>query len=543
MLSIGRLAQDGLSVYHEPYSATGSSVYPGEYYRVLGVTADLTGTSVVWAWNVVGMIVSLALIALSVVWARRLAPGTFAWVLAPLPFLMGTLYWWETGGWLYMSGQAVLWPPVASLYSPGSENPAILMAGISLIVLVAALAWRGRPSVALGAAGGVAAGLSLHLHANVAVFCVVAAALILLCDELLTASPRRRAITAGVAVALLLLAALAPDSGVGSRLGLLLLLAVAALAADPAWRRERGLAALGWAGGAMIASLPLSARLVAETLSGSSYFYDRQNSVAQAQVDLPVLRVLVLMLPMWVLVAVVVWRLARDGTPAHPGWLPLVVGLASATLLLTLAGHFGTKGLEWHRFLIYGSVLTTMAAAPGLWIIVARASGGWERAIGVGAALLLVATLPTTLTFAGEQRTAVYCTPSQERDAFVQIGRLAGTRLFLVDRCFNPGPLRVFSGMRIAFFNPGIAVPADRADTESADRAIQEGHLPDAATLRRLGVTGFLTNTLCAGVPRAQIAERFGAPRSRVPLRDGEALGLPAGLVYELYDVPGAATS
>ena len=81
VLSIGRLAQDGLSVYHEPYSATGSSVYPGEYYRVLGVTADLADTSVVWAWNVVGMIVSLALIALSVVWARRLAPGTFAWVL------------------------------------------------------------------------------------------------------------------------------------------------------------------------------------------------------------------------------------------------------------------------------------------------------------------------------------------------------------------------------------------------------------------------------------------------------------------------------
>ncbi len=542
VLSIARLAEDGLSVYQEPFSETGSSVYPSEYYRLLGRTADLTGTTVIWSWNVIGLLVSVALIAVAFVWARRLAPGTLAWVLAPVPFLMGTLYWWGTGGWLYKSGNAVLWPPVSSLYSPGAEDPAMVVAGVSLIVLVAALARRGRRSIALAAGSGAAAGLSLHLHANVAVFCVVATALVLLFDELLGASERRRVVTGAIAFVLLVSAALAPSSGVSSRIGLLIVVVGAALVSDPAWRRERGLAAAAWAAAGLLTSLPLSVRLVSETLSGTSYFYERQDSVAKADVALPVLAVLGLMLPMWVLVVVVARRLARDGSPAHPGWLPLVAGLATATLLLTLAGQFGTEGLEWHRFLIYGSVFTTMAAAPGLWIVLTRAADGRELVLGVGAAVLLAATIPTTIAFADSQRDAVACTLPQEQEAFVAIGKLTGDGLLLPDRCFRAGPLRLFSDARIAYFNAGIAAPPDREETELANITIQQGHLPDAARLRRIGVTGFVTNTQCAGVPPEEIASRFGAPRARIPLRNGEEIGLPPGLVYEYYDVPGAGT-
>jgi hypothetical protein len=61
--------------------------------------------------------------------------------------------------------------------------------------------------------------------------------------------------------------------------------------------------------------------------------------------------------------------------------------------------------------------------------------------------------------------------------------------------------------------------------------------------LARIGVRGFLTNTQCAGVPRAEIARRLGVPIARVPLRDAEQLGLMPGLVYELYDVPGGGES
>lgn len=539
VMSIGRLVQDGLSPYQEPYSATGDSVYPSEYYRVLGLTARATDTSVVWAWNVVGLCVSLALLALAVAWARRMAPGTRAWVLAPVPFLVGTLYWWGSGEWLYSSGQAVLWPAVASLYSPGAEGPAVLMAGASLLLLALALAHAGRRAAALAAAAGALGGASLQLHANVAVLVVTATALALVADAMLTTrSRRRRAIAGGLGAALVLVALVTPGTGVAVRL-VLLLIAIAAVAlSDADWRRARGLTTAAWAGAAIVASLPLSARLADQTLSGEGYFYDRQSSVSGADVDLSLIAVLGLLAPVWVLAAAVGRHLWRNRAATPPGWLPVLAGLTSATLLLTMAGRLGTEGLEWHRFLVYGSFLTVTAAVPGLWLMLASSADRGTRVAGAVSAALLAATLPATIAFADDQRGVITCTPPQEAEAFAEIGRLSGGRLLLMDRCFAPGPLRVHSGARVAYFNAGIAPPEDQAATERAHAEIVAGRLPGATTLARMGVSGFLTNTQCAGAPRERIAARFGTPIAQIPLRDGEELGLPPGLIYEIYEVP-----
>jgi hypothetical protein len=537
VLGIARLAQDGMSVYQEPYTATGTSVYPSEYYRLLGFTADATDTTVIWAWNVVGLVVSLALIAVAVAFALRLAPGTRAWILAPAPFLLGTLYWWGTGGWLYAWNRGIIWPPVASLYSPGAEAPAVLTAGLALILLVMALGAQGRRALALAAGGGAAAGVTLHLHANVVVFVVIAVALMMLWDVILHSTARRSAIITAGAVALLLAASLAPAGGVATRMGLLLAGVAAAALTDARWRRERGRVVAVWSAGLVLASLPLSVRLASQTLGGEGYFYERQDSVAAAALDLPVTAVLGLMLPLWALSAAVTVHLARARDRATPGWAPLVAGLASATLLLTLAGRLGAEGLEWHRFLIYGGVLTTMAAMPGLWLMLsgpARASRGAGIAVGA----LLVATLPATLAFAADQRGLVACTPPQEAEAFTEIGRLAGDRILLLDSCFPPGPIRVLSGARIVHFNAGIALPEDRAGTDAALATIQKRGLPDPILLQRAGATGFLTNNLCGGVRPEEIAARLGTPYARIPLRDAEQLGLPGPLTYELYDIP-----
>lgn len=539
VMSIGRLVQDGLSPYQEPYSAEGDSVYPSEYYRVLGLTARATDTSVVWAWNVVGLCVSLALLALAVAWARRMAPGTRAWVLAAVPFLVGTLYWWGSGEWLHSSGQAVLWPAVASLYSPGAEGPAVLVAGASLLVLASALAHRGRRAAALAAGAGALGGASLHLHANVAVLVVVATALALVADAMLTTtSSPRRAIAGALGATLLVVALVTPGTGVSLRLALLLIAVAAVALSDGEWRRSRGLTTAAWAAAAIVASLPLSARLADQTLSGEGYFYDRQSSVSGADVDLPLLAVLGLMAPVWVLALTVCRHLWRRRETTTPGWLPVLAGLASATLLLTMAGRLGAEGLEWHRFLVYGSFLTVTAAVPGLWLMLAQAPDRGTRVAGAVSAALLAATLPATIAFADDQRGVITCTPPQEAEAFAEIGRLSGGRLLLMDRCFSPGPLRVHSGARIAYFNAGIAPPADQGATERALAAVFDGRLPAPRTLERMGVEGFLSNTQCAGVPREEIAARFGTPIVQIPLRDGEELGLPPGLVYEIYEVP-----
>ncbi len=538
VLGIARLAQDGTSVYQEPYTVTGTSVYPSEYYRLLGLTARATDTSVIWAWNVVGLAVSLALIALAVSFALRLAPGTRAWVLAPAPFLMGSLYWWGGGGWLYQWNRGIIWPPAASLYSPGAEGPAVLAAGIALLLLVMAIGARGRRSLALAAGGGVAAGITLHLHANVAVFCVIAVALMVLWDVVIAATSRRRAWIGGGGAVLLGAAALAPAGGVAARSAILLLGVAAAALTHPRWRREWGRIVVVWVGAAVVASLPLSARLAAQTLGGEGYFYERQESVAAAALDLPVVAVLGLMLPLWALAVVAAAHVARRGSRAGPGWAALIAGLASTTMTLTLAGHLGAEGLEWHRFLVYGGLLTTMAAAPALWLMLSEGGGLADRFLGIAVAALLVATLPTTIAFARDQRGAVACTPAQEAEAFARIGRAAGDRVLLLDRCFSPGPIRVLSGARIVHFNAGIALPADREGTDAALATILKSRLPDPVLLRRAGATGFLTNNLCDGVPPGEIAARLGEPYARIPLRDPQEIGLPGPLTYALYDIP-----
>jgi hypothetical protein len=542
VLAIARNVADGRSPYTEPYSASGDSVYPSEYYRVLGETARAADTTVLWSWNIIGFVVSCALLAVSVWWARRLAPGTRAWLLAPAPFLIGTLYWWVSGGeWLYQSGFAVLWPPVASVYSPGAEDPALVLTGVSLIAFVTALAGRGRSAIAWAALAGTAVGFSLQVHANVAVFCVVATVLLLVWDYVLAGQGRRRVALGGVAGGLLLLGVVAPASGVLLRLGALFAVAAIALVGDRQWVRRRWSAAAVWALTALIASLPLSVRLASEVISGGGYFYDRQEGVASVSTSLPMVAVALLWLPLWLLVAGVARRLARrSDAAAHPGWLALVAALASTTLLLTLGGRLGAQGLEWHRFLIVGSFFTTMAAAPALWLMLRDAGNRREFGIGLGLGVCLAATLPATAAFAYDQRSAMACTIRQEADAYRAIGEAAGQdRVILLDRCFSPGTFKVFSGARVLYLSPGIAAPRDRDSMFDALDKVAAGRLPSNAAMRRLGVTSFLTNTQCAGVPRDQIRAQLGAPVARVPLVDAVVVfGFADGLTYELYDLP-----
>jgi hypothetical protein len=539
VLGIARNAQDGRSPYSDPYSALGDSFYPAEYYRLLGELGGATGTSVIWSWNVVGFLVSCLLIALSAAWALRLAPGSRAWVLAPVPFLLGTLYWWAEGTWLYTSGFAVLWPPFASLYSPGAEGPALLLAGASLLALLSALGTRNRARFAWAAVSGASLGLTVQVHANIAVFTVVAVALVIAWDYAfdVARAARRRAITA-LGLALLIAAVVGPGSGVSPRLALLLAALTVMLTLDAHWREARGAVVLTATATAIVASLPLSARLASEILSGEGYLYDRQASVSRFDVDLPAGAILLQWLPLWFLVGAVAWWLSRRPKGVHPAWRAALAGVATATLMLAFAGRLGATGLEWHRFLIYGALLTTMLAVPALWLML-RETGLGVRGVGIAVALLLIATLPSTGSFAAAQSGVVTCTPPQEAEAFSAIGAAAGPdRVVLLDRCFAPGPFRVLSGTRTAFVNLGIAAPDDQDLMIDVLNHVRAGNLPDDDVLRASGVTSFLTNTQCGGVPRAELAARFGPPVAVVPLGDEEELGLPPGLVYELYDLP-----
>ena len=77
-LAIARNASVGTSAFVEPFTATGSSIYPSAYYWTLGELARAADTTVFSAWNLVGMAVTLALLAMATGWALWCRPGTRA---------------------------------------------------------------------------------------------------------------------------------------------------------------------------------------------------------------------------------------------------------------------------------------------------------------------------------------------------------------------------------------------------------------------------------------------------------------------------------
>lgn len=539
VMSIARNVQDGLPLYTEPYSATGDSVYPSGYYWLLGKTAHGTGTTVVWSWNVIGFFVSCALLVMAFLVVRRLAPGTRAWLLAPTPFLVGTLYWWQSGSWFYRSGSAVVWPPASSLYSPGAENPALVLAGLSLMLITWAFGLRRPRAVIAASSSGALLGLTLHLHANIAVFAIVVTILAFVVDYLLSIATRRRQlIVAGVAGLVVIAFLTAPESGFALRFGAALIVLLAVLAADGEWRRRRGVAAGLWAATAAIASLPLALRLASQILSGEGYYYQRQDSVSAAAVDSPIVPVILLLLPIWVLAFVALRRLKSKRDPNRDFWLPMLSGLGAATLLLAFGGFWGARGLEWNRFLIYGSFFLTLWSIPAIWLMLRGGLQRQDQVVGGFTVAILLATLPTTYVFARDQRSGVACYPEQEVAAYKKIGQEDARRhLLLVDRCIFPGIFKVYSGTRVAAFNLGIAPPRDFPATQAALTEIQAGRLPDDAVLSAVGATGFVTHTRCDGVSRKELVGRFGPPMIRVPVSHPESLGHPDGITYEVYDL------
>jgi hypothetical protein len=541
VLSIARNVADGKPAYVEPYSGSGDSIYPSGYYYILGQVARITDSSVLWSWNFVGLLMTSGLIVLSFVWARRASGGTVGWLLAPAPFFVGTLYWWQSGGWLYQQESAVVWPPSASLYSPGAESPALLLGGISLLLLWIALDKQVQHPWISYVAAGLLLGSSLHLHANIAVFCLLAGFAAIVADYLLTQASARRVrwVLCGASSTFAVLL-LIPPSGAIVRLFCVLGATTLALCSDGVWRRNYGRLFVCWAGAAAAAGGPLLFRIGTQIVSGDGYFYERQASVVSVEVSPPILRTLLLFAPIWLLTLTVGGWLVRRHcvTRIQTPRLAVLLGLCVATFASVSGDVLGAQGLEWHRFGIYAAFFLTMACAPILGAMFRDDSATFPRFTAAGLGVLLLATLPTTFAFARE-RPGFACTPQDEINAYRDIGsRISSEEVVLLDRCLPPGRFKVLSGSRVAFFNLGIAPPPDIEAGRRAIAEISAGVIPSDTTLAKIGATRFLTHSMCAGVPGADLAERFGPPIVEVPLQNAAAFGFPGGVTYRVYRIP-----
>jgi hypothetical protein len=538
-LSIARNVEQGFPTFVEPYTVSGSSIYPSGYYWLLGEISRLPGMSVFAAWNVVGMVVTLGLLAMATAWGAWALPGSRAWAIAPIAILLGTLHRLTTGGWMSGHGEhAVLWAPFGSLFSPGAEGPALLLLGLALLALAKCLAAKGRARVGWAAGAGALLGATLELHTYVAMFSALAMVLVAVTHEALRDPGRRWLPSLVVAwVGTIVACGLVGWASALGRLGLVLAVPLAWLLARPDWRRRLLLPAIALVGAALAVAGPLLVRITHQALDPGSFFYVRQESGVGRDLSLPPSQVLLQFLPTWLMVALAttgLWGRARR-SEHDAAWLAVLLGLVGATALLVFNNAW-RMDTEPYRFLPYGTLLLAVVAVPWLWPALAGDAGARARIGGAVAAVGIIATVPTTITFADATRDAYFAPPPQEAEAYRQIVGATGGALTLLDRCFRPELVKVLGGGRVVSVNLGVAYPTRLREVVKAVGTVRRGVVPPDAVLRSIGVGWFVSTNHCAGVPADALRARFGEPL-RIALRSPSAIGAPADLTYEIYRV------
>lgn len=542
--AIARNAQDGLSVFVEPFTGTGTSIYLSGYYWFVGVLAGLTGLGVSQVWNLLGMLIAAAFVALAAAWARWALPGSRAWALAVVPLLVSTLGWWSDGEWLglYHDRTVAVWAPHVLIAMGGGEAFSMLVLFGGLLALAAALVAGGRAQLLLAALAGACAGLIFNTHAYVAIFGVFAVLATLIAHEALRARAGRWAAAwCGAVVAVVLLfAAGAPPEQPTTRLGVVVALLAAALLTRPAWIVAMWRTALAIAVPMALLAAPTALRLAGAAADGDSFFHSRQQASVDRDLGVPLDALLGYELPVWVLAAVTIVGLVRTGAltdPRRRAWLSVVVALAAIAPLLVLNDLWGVDQ-EPYRFLPYAALGLALTCVPWLWCAITGADMR-ARVAAAAASALLIATIPTTVAWAHAFATAAPLDPAPaERDAYAQVAEATGGEMTLTDTCFWPELVRVAGGPHVTTYQPGLADPAEPELVAHIRQSVLTGRtLPPLDVLRAAGVRWFVTHDACAGVPPAQVRAELGAPVRSIPLRDAHELGLPAGTAYHVYRV------
>ncbi|MGE0026116.1 MAG: hypothetical protein AB7O78_07560 [Thermoleophilia bacterium] len=543
-LAIARNAQSGVSVFTEPFTGTGSSIYPPGYYWAIGELARLPGLDVVAVWNLAGILTVLGLVAMCGAWARFLVRDMRVWLLAPVPLLVGTLAWWVHGEWLglYRNNSVVLWAPSAIVAMGTAEGFGMLLMGLVLLLLTVATvtAVRRRRLLAAGLAG-VLLGLLFHVHAYVAIYTTAMVVGLLLAEDHLR-RPRRRRLLTGCGVLLATLVVLRLAGGAvapTTKIGLLIVVAAALLVERREWRTRLGTAALALVVPALLMAAPYLLRLASEAADDNSFFNQRQAQNEGRDLTLPVTSVLWHELPVLVLAAVAiagVWRLRRDLDRAVP-WLALLIAAVVVTPLLTW-NHLWGVDQEPYRFLPYGVFLITVAGVPWLWVAFRRLDRRWIGAEALAAALLL-ATIPTTAVWArGMDRAGSLPDDPNVRLADQRLAEITGGQLTLLDGCFNPELTRLHGGPNVVRYHPGLAFPANLEAVNAVLAKRVTADIGTARELRAANIRWYATHTACNGTPIAEARRVLGPPVATFPMPEPELYGNPPGTRYQVYRVP-----
>jgi hypothetical protein len=532
-LAIARNVQEGRPAYVEPFTATGSSIYPSGYYWLLGRFASATGTNPFFAWNVVGIGVALALAAAAGAWARWATRETIGWMFGPLPLLIGTLTWMQNGSWVKSYGeQAVLWPGYIILFNPGAEVPGMVLTVAAALCLAKGLSPI-KDDMRWLAAAGAAVGTTVQVHTFTALFAGTVAVFTLLAYCMLEGLSQRALL---VVVASVVGSWAVVLSGlIESPLVLLVVLlagAVIPLFVAREWHRHRA-GVLAFGGGAVVAALSMIVRIGADVRRPDSFFSYRQELLTDIDMSLPLGDVVLAMAPVLALACVALAQLVtgrrRD---QYRAWAACIIGTLVGSALLLCNAAWGMNQ-EPYRFYPYSQLLLAVLCLPWLYrAAYARRQLLVRTVVGVG----LLATIPATLLW-GEHHTDLRLRfTAGERRAFSTVAAsLPRHGVALVDTCIPRRAFKVLTSANVVDYHARLAIPRLQAELARVLAHQRNGILPSGAELRAAEVTSFVTLNYCRTVDRPTLVQRFGQPIVRVQPVNAAACGMPPDTAYEVY--------
>lgn len=530
----------------EPDTLTGVNHYPRLYYSAVGLLARLLGLHPVAAWNLSGALVQVVLVATLAVGAAVLSRRWWAALLAPAPFVLGTLAWTQGGdSWLWpLESHAVLWGPFGVVFSLNGETAGLCLGTAAL--LAAAVVWlrptssrtRTITSLAAAAVVGLTANFQTYSFLTlvyVAVYCLAMVGLV-----------RRRSILAAAVTAGLVVALFVAGPTAAAVLGQLptlvagLLPALPGLLALAAGHRWRVLAVLAVAAAAAAPQLIWTASGI---VGGDPFLSYRVGS--NRDLGVRSWSTLVASLPLGLFVLALGWVAVRRRDTTSGG---IVLGLGTVALLLSMNDAWGANA-EPYRFWI-DVVFVGSAASLVLATHLLRPPDGLERptsehtsrrarrargagvvapiAIVVLATASLLVALPDFQRFRSSPDTAELWDPTDPRDVAVADAARSteelGGGLVAPGPCIDARTMKVDSAAPVAYYHLGMAWPREY---EAVDDVMQAwlGGTFDVAAAERADVRWLVTDSACGDGWSSTYASVL-AQETVLPYGDGASITL-----------------
>lgn len=512
-LSIVTDVASGNLSQREPMTETGISHYPRNYYSAVGLVARVLGWEPVTAWNVVSIVIQLSAVTLLAIAMSVLARRWWVGLLAPLPFLTGTLSVFRSGTWyMPLEHHAVLWGPYGVLFSNNAETAGL---GVIIIVLsMLALVWarpartatRVTTSIVSAAALGMLSGFQTYsfLTGMYIVGAIIAVYFLRGASWWWTAASG-----AGLVIVVLGGPRVAEVGGQLPTLVFGLLPALPGLIRGII--RSRGMLALYGAVAAATA-VPQIAWTVSGILGGDPFLLYRVDSNTNLGVtySATVLSSLPVALPLLVTLAYA-WR------RGHRLAFAAVVGAAVTWALLSVNDKWGANA-EPYRFWIDLFLLCGVVVALAASLLLrpseqpvpvrARPIRGIRVAglIAVAAcAAVFALSLADLRAFSTDSMMQDTWNPSSSREeAIGAAGHAAtdidGEALVVTDKCIDPRTTKIVTAAPIAYFYLGMAWP-EQVDAVSE---IMTGRLDDQLPSSAIEISRtrwLLTDSACSTTP------------------------------------------